>query len=150
MKKTFACFAALIAAVMMLGFTSCNENNADNPLVGTWFYEEFPDRPEGVFNPQQTLVIKNATEFTYKFMGMNGQKVHYGYEEAGVYTIDGNTVTITTKKCIGQWGSIDRGDTPYPYTEKFTYTINGNTMTLNWIQESGYRPNMLPETLTKQ
>ena len=81
---------------------------------------------------------------------MNGQKVHYGYEEAGVYAIDGNTVTITTKKCIGQWGSIDRGDTPYPYTEKFTYTINGNTMTLNWIQESGYRPNMLPETLTKQ
>ena len=150
MKKTFLFFAALFSAVMMLGFTSCNENNADNPLVGTWFYEEFPDRPEGVFNPQHTLVIKNETDFTYKFMGMNGKEVHYGYEEAGVYAIDGNTVTLTFKKYTAQYGSIDMSGNPYPYTEKFTYTINGNTMTLKWTQVSSYRPNTLPETLTKK
>ena len=150
MKKTFLFFAALFASVMLLGFTSCEGNNAENPLVGTWFYEEYPDRPEGVFNPQQTLVIKSDTEFSYKFMGMAGKEVHYGYEEAGAYAIDGNTVTLTFKKCTGQWGSIYLSVNSYPYTEKFTYTINGNTMTLKWIQESGYRPNALPEILTKQ
>lgn len=120
MKKILFFAFALVASV--LAFTSCNGNNPNNPLVGTWEchredvphylqlnffangnvdYREYME--DGIYNTMEgTYTIKGDTysaHFTKH--GWNyGEGVEYipgweGYDDNAKFSISGNEATIT-------------------------------------------------------
>lgn len=138
MKKFFIFAIALVAGV--LAFTSCNGNDASNPLVGTWKHIE----EKGDIRSEQKVTFEGNNNFSYSdYMYMSGQ-VHYGHIFKGTYKINGDEVNIHYTGFSGTNDGVHMEEQTdfQPYDEWFKYSINGNTLT---ITRGDYT-----ETYTKQ
>ena len=126
MKKMYFFFAALFAAVMMLGFTSCNGNNPDSPLVGTWEYVN--GSPES-WHQTTILVFDGKFGFTSDVTAYaDSETVHGSKKIGGVYEINGDIVTIKYQEVLDSY-AVDMSHFE-PYIEVYKYAINGNTLTM--------------------
>ena len=136
MKKMYFFFAALFAAVMMLGFTSCNGNNPDSPLVGTWVYVN--GDPAGM-HLTTTLVFDGNFGFTFDETAyFDSETVHASKKIGGVYEIKDNIVTVNYQKVLSSY-ALDMSHFE-PYTEVYKYEINGDTLKMDRqdIEHQGY------------
>ena len=94
MKKILFFAIALVASV--LTFTSCNGNNPNDPLVGTWQHiEDYGDA-----RSEQKVTFDGRDNFTYSDFKYMGDQVHYGQIIKGSYKIDGDIVTISYAECV--------------------------------------------------
>jgi hypothetical protein len=133
-------FFALTLVAGVVAFTSCEKKDAENPLVGTWVYE---DGEQGEFHFKHTITIGNNSDFEYTLKALYSEEnVHFGYTWNGDYAINGDTVTIHFKHMT--WYQNWDAENFETHTEQFVYTIDGNRMTLRWLDDGGYdRPTEL-------
>ena len=126
MKKILFFAIALVASA--LAFTSCNGNNPNDPLVGTWKYIE----ENGDIRSEQKVKFEGNNNFSYSdYMYMSGQ-VHYGHILKGTYKINGDEVNIhyTGFSWTNDGEHMEEQTDFQPYDEWFKYSINGNTLTI--------------------
>ena len=125
---------ALVLVAGVLAFTSCEKKDVDNPLVGTWVYE---DGEEGDFHFKHTVTIGAQNDFEYTLKALYSEEnVHFGYTWDGDYVINGDTVTVHFQHMT--WHQNWDEENFEVHTEKFVYVIDGNKMTLNWLDDGGY------------
>lgn len=129
MRKLFYLAIALVTCV--LAFTSCNENKANNPLVGTWSYQTTPtesgwySRYEAIFTEDYKFEARD-----YAF-GPEATEAHDCNYMAGKYEIAGDVATIHYQS--HGWihdGQRDPVQGFEPYDERVHFEISGNTLTV--------------------
>ena len=126
MKKVLFFAFALVASV--LAFTSCNGNNPNDPLVGTWQHiEDYGDA-----RSEQKVTFDGRDNFTYSDFKYMGDQVHYGQIIKGSYKIDGDIVTISYAECswTNDGQEYTKQDDFSLADEQIQYSIEGNTLHL--------------------
>ena len=126
MKKFFIFAFALV--VSALTFTSCNGNNPNDPLVGTWAHVE----DYGDARSEQKVTFDGRDNFTYSDFKYMGDQVHYGQITKGTYKIDGDMVDIhyTGFSWTNDGEHMEEQTDFEPYDDHFKYAISGNTLTI--------------------
>ena len=134
MKKILFFAFALVAGVM--AFTSCNGNNPNDPLVGTWQHiEDYGDA-----RSEQKVTFDGSDNFTYSDFKYMGDQVHYGQIIKGSYKIDGDIVTIHYAECswTNDGQEYTKQDDFSLADEQIKYSIEGNTLHLVRGYDSEY------------
>ncbi len=143
MKKILFFAFALVASV--LAFTSCNGNNPNDPLVGTWQHiEDYGDA-----RSEQKVTFDGRDNFTYSDFKYMGDQVHYGQIIKGSYKIDGDIVTIHYAECswTNDGQEYTKQDDFSLSDEQIKYSIEGNTLTVIRLYGTG---SAYTETYIKQ
>ena len=143
MKKVLFFAFALVASV--LAFTSCEGNNANNPLVGTWQHiEDYGDARK-----EQKATFDGRDNFTYSEFKYIGDQVHLGQIIKGTYKINEDIVTISYAECswTNDGQEYTKQDDFSLADEQIQYSIEGNTLTVIRLYGTG---SAYTETYTKQ
>ena len=143
MKKFFIFAIALVASVLAL--TSCNGNNPNDPLVGTWQHiEDYGDA-----RSEQKVTFDGRDNFTYSDFKYMSDQVHYGQIIKGSYKIDGDIVTIHYAECswTNDGQEYTKQDDFSLSDEQIKYSIEGNTLTVIRLYGTG---SAYTETYIKQ
>lgn len=127
--KKFLFFAfALVASV--LAFTSCEGNNADNPLVGTWEYDDG--------NSILTVTFTADYKFDFRDYVYHDKSKDCNYFE-GTYSIKGD---IATAHVTGHGWYYDGEKNPVPNwepeDEQMKFKVEGNQLTLTRFYGEDY------------
>lgn len=142
MRKVLFFAIALVASVLAL--TSCNGNNPNDPLIGTWQHiEDYGDA-----RSEQKVTFDGRDNFTYSDFKYMGDQVHYGQIIKGSYKIDGDIVTIHYAECswTNDGQEYTKQDDFSLADEQIKYSIEGNTLTVIRLYGTG---SAYTETYTK-
>lgn len=141
MKKSFVMIAAVLCGMMMsMCLTSCNNNDPENLIVGTW--KGKTAAIEGRYSEYTfTFDSKKNVEFTDEYY--EGGSFWDGQTRKGTYELvkDGNTGSVhyTYAKIWGR-GPAQEGTTDE--TEHFRYEFKGDTLimtySLDWERPGTY------------
>ena len=129
MKKFFIFAIALVASA--LTFTSCDKNNIDSPVVGTWAQIEEDMEYFITFDGKGNYTYIN----NYYFYDIDtGEKIQTPHEHVvikGSFKIDGDIITVHNES---QTISMDGGPAESiewePYDEQMKFRIEGNSLYL--------------------
>lgn len=147
MKKVLFFAMALVAGA--LAFTSCEGNNPNNPIVGTWMYENKPMNGSTDFSRMYAIFNEDFTfELQERWVYSGQEDKHYNYM-AGTYEFKANNVVLAHFKSHGWYHEGEKDVVPgfEGWDEQIQYSISGNTLTL--IRGYG-SSNPVTETYTKQ
>ena len=103
--KTFRLFATLLVIVLCAGFTSCSDDDDDNPIVGTWrsevdnygYSDSYTFNADGSGIWQEFKDGKQIDSESFKY-SLDGDKITFTWSDGETYTstfsISGNRLTI--------------------------------------------------------
>ena len=129
MKKILFLAFALVASV--LAFTSC-DNNAANPLQGTWVYQTEPSQDSGWYGVY-TLIIKDGKNFRFtdEAHAPGETEAHDMMVMEGEYETKDDILTLHYQKHGWIHGSQEEFIPEWEgYDEQIKYSISGNKLTL--------------------
>ena len=129
MRKILFFAIALVASV--LAFTSCDKNNIDSPIVGTWAQIQEDIEYFITFDGKGNYTYIN----NYYFYDIDtGEKIQTPHEHVvieGSFTIDGDIITVhNTKETISMDGGPAEDIEWEPYDEQMKFRIEGNSLYL--------------------
>lgn len=129
MRKFFIFAIALVASA--LTFTSCDKNNIDSPVVGTWAQIHEDMEYFITFDGKGNYTYIN----NYYFYDIDtGEKIQTPHEHVvikGSFTIDGDIITVhNDTETISMDGGPAQDIEWEPYDEQMKYSVNGNTLHL--------------------
>lgn len=129
MRKFFLFAIALVASA--LTFTSCDKNNIDSPIVGTWAQIHEDMEYFITFDGKGNYTYINNYYFYDQETGKKIETPHEHVVIKGSFTIDGDIITVHNES---QTISMDGGPAQdiewEPYDEQMKYSVNGNTLHL--------------------
>ena len=129
MKKFFIFAIALVASA--LTFTSCDKNNIDSPVVGTWAQIHEDMEYFITFDGKGNYTYINNYYFYDQETGVKIPTPHEHVVIKGSFKIDGDIITVHNES---QTISMDGGPAQdiewEPYDEQMKFSISGNTLHL--------------------
>ena len=129
MKKILFFALALVAGVV--AFTSCDKNNIDSPIVGTWAQIQE--------DMEYFITFDGKGNYTYindYYMYGRDAVPHEHVVINGSFTVDGDIITVhNDSETISMDGGPAEEIEWEPYDEQMKYSINGNTLHL--VREYG-------------
>ena len=129
MRKFFIFAIALVASA--LTFTSCDKNNIDSPVVGTWAQIHEDMEYFITFDGKGNYTYIN----NYYFYDIDtGEKIQTPHEHVvikGSFKIDGDIITVhNDTETISMDGGPAQDIEWEPYDEQMKYSVKGNTLHL--------------------
>ena len=130
MKKILFFAFALVASVLAL--TGCEGNNPNNPIVGTWMYENEPwngstdySRMYAIFNEDFTFELQER----WVYSGVEDENFNY---MAGTYEFKNGNIVLASFKTHGWYYGNEKTTVPgfEGWDEQIHYSVDGNTLTL--------------------
>ncbi|MBQ7531681.1 MAG: hypothetical protein IJT12_08225 [Paludibacteraceae bacterium] len=148
MKKSLFFAIALVASV--LAFTSCDGNNAANPLQGTWVYQTDP-APDSGWYGVYTLIIKDGKNFRFtdEAHAPGESEAHDMMVMEGEYETKDDILTLHYQKHGWIHGDQEEFIPDWEgYDEQIKYTLEGKKLTL--IRNFQEGDNSFTEIYTKK
>ena len=129
--------ATLVAVVLSLGMSSCDDDNDTIPyvnpyqnytqlIVGKWFN----------FTPEASVFVEYKTDKTVYVVGYDKQ-INSWYDNSGSYRLEGNKLTHTY--LVEDGASIDISDKVELSDHKLVYKAGGNSLNPEKGERSHYR-----------
>lgn len=125
-KSFFRCKFILIKVllVLLIFFSSCSkdDNNVDNPFIGSWEHNDISDVCDCVYTITYTFKSDMSMQEEHNYVNYQDPSENEYLEYECKYSYTSNEITITR---LDSGGSF-----------KYLYKINGNELTFTFEEET--------------